>query len=200
MFVVHCREDIKLDGKSFWNNIFDSIWEGETKEREISWKRGKLWEWIRIEDEDRWGRGKKNGRSRRVLTTASIGSQVISAPMQKGKSITDTVASDTDDWRHIQFIHREIERRSVGPQLRLHGEWRVHFWYSRGGSTPFTLCNSYFKRTSISRTSIAFYPFSSQASFFFFFFVYFHAIFKICSILVLILRDIFAHFAKQRWI
>lgn len=36
--------------------------------------------------------------------------------------------------------------------------------------------------------------------FFFFFFVYFHAIFKICSILVLILRDIFAHFAKQRWI
>ena len=40
--------------------------------------------------------------------------------------------------------------------------------------TPFTLCNSYFKRiVDTHRTSIAFYPFSSQAFFFFSFFLSF---------------------------
>lgn len=66
--------------------------------------------------------------------------------------------------------------------------------------TPFTLCNSYFKRiVDTHRTSIAFYPFSSQAFFFsFFLFVHFHAIFMICSILVLRFLEIFAHFAEQK--
>ena len=55
---------------------------------------------------------------------------VISAPMQKRKSIRATIASDTDDWRHIQFIHRDA--RNVLAHVRhslASREWRAGFWY-----------------------------------------------------------------------
>lgn len=62
---------------------------------------------IRIEDEDRSRKRKEKWTVETVLTTASIGSQVISAPMQKGKSIADTLRQiRTTDVISSSFIAR----------------------------------------------------------------------------------------------
>ena len=61
---------------------------------------------------------------------------VISAPMQKRTSIRATVASDTDDWRHIQFIHRDAATvRSFATASHSSREWRAGFWYVENRGT-----------------------------------------------------------------
>lgn len=160
---------------SFSINLF-LVW--RRYKAENSFSIGKRKKRISIEREeklrDRRGRGKKDGTGFETafLTTASIGSQVISAPMQKGESITDTVASDTDGWRHIQFIHREIERRSVWPAASL-ARWMASSFLVQPGwlrpRLPFAILISNESSIHIARQS-PFIPFLPKPSFFLSFF------------------------------
>lgn len=115
--------------------------------------------------------------------TGSIGSQVISAPMQKGKSITGTLrqirATDVISSSFIARQREEALARSFACTA-VNGEFISGTAGLPRPRLPFAILISN-QRRYLARQS-PFIPFLPEPSFFFLF-VYFHAIFMISSIL-----------------